>query len=371
MDTLDKLEQAKRVVVKIGSSLLVDPRCGSLRTEWLHGLAADIAEGREQGVEYLIVSSGAIAMGRRALSLRRKKLLLEQSQAAAAVGQIRLARAYVEALAPHGIVAAQILLTLDDNENRRRYLNSRATFATLLGQGVVPVVNENDTVTTDEIRFGDNDRLAAKVAVMTDSDLLILLSDVDGLYERDPKQDRNAKRIGCVRQISPKLEAMAGDAGTETSIGGMKTKILAAKTTMAAGCAMVITKGSYYRPISALKKKGQGTFFLPDRDPRTARKHWIASMSPKGKVHIDAGAVQALRNGKSLLPAGVVKVSGVFGRGEAIEIVSLDGKSIGSGLIRYTSKESDLIKGKKSSQIESILGYSGRAALVHRDDMAI
>ena len=371
MDAIGRLERAKRIVVKIGSSLLVDSGNGRIREHWLQGLAEDIAEGRRRGVEFLVVSSGAIALGRRALALNTRKFLLEHSQAAAAVGQIRLARAYEEVLAPHGIVAAQILLTLDDNENRRRYLNSRATFATLLDQGAVPVVNENDTVATDEIRYGDNDRLAARVAVMAEADLLVLLSDVDGLYSADPRHSPGAKRIEVVREITPQLTAIAGEAGTDSSKGGMRTKLLAAEMTMSAGCAMAIAKGSPYRPLKELKDGASCTWFLPERDPRSARKHWIAGMMPKGDVHIDAGAAEALRTGKSLLPAGVVKLSGDFGRGDPVQIVDPTGRPIGKGLARYTKDESELIRGRKSSEIEAVLGYSGRAALVHRDDMAV
>ncbi len=362
------LSNSRRVVVKIGSALLVaDNR---LRSEWLASLAEDVADLRKRGKDVVLVSSGSIALGRAALSLPAGTLALEQSQAAAAVGQIRLARAYEEALAPHGLTTAQVLVTLEDSANRRRYLNSRATLGQLLALGVVPIVNENDTVATDEIRYGDNDRLAAQIAVTIGADALVLLSDVDGFYSGDPRTNPEAKRFEVIERITPAIEAMAGDEGTGLSKGGMKTKLLAAKTAASGGAAMVITQGSPLNPLKVLEAGAPSTWFTPETDPRAARKRWIASMKPKGEVHVDAGAERALRAGKSLLPAGVAKISGTFGRGDPVYIVGPDG-GIGTGLARYTSDEATQIRGAQSSQIEAILGYPGRSALIHRDDMAV
>ncbi|WP_372840624.1 glutamate 5-kinase [Phaeovulum sp.] len=360
---------ARRLVVKIGSALLVDN--AGLRTDWLAALAHDVALARGRGADVILVSSGAIALGRRVLGLPAGVLTLEQSQAAAAVGQIRLARAYEEVLAPHEVTTAQILVTLEDTENRRRYLNSRATMETLLGLGVVPIVNENDTVATDEIRFGDNDRLAAQIAITIGADQLVLLSDVDGFYSANPKQDPTARRFDLVEHITPEIEAMAGEAISGNSKGGMKTKLMAAKTAVAGGCAMAIMEGSVTRPLSALAAGAKCTWFLPEGDPQAARKRWIAAMKPRGELRLDAGAVAALRLGKSLLPAGVVAVAGSFGRGDPVALLGPDGAALGKGLSRYTSAEARAIRGHKSGEIASILGYPGRAALVHRDDMVI
>lgn len=365
------LSNARRVVVKIGSALLVDKETGCLRSEWLHSLAEDVAWVRAQGADVILVSSGSIALGRGALGLGRSELALEQSQAAAAVGQIRLARAYEEALAPHDIITGQVLVTLEDSADRRRYLNSRATLETLLGLGVVPIVNENDTIATDEIRYGDNDRLAAQVAVTVGADRLILLSDVDGFYSANPAQDPDATRFDVINDITPEIEAMAGDAGSGLSKGGMKTKLMAAKVAVAAGCSMAITEGSPLNPLKTLESGAPVTWFTALGDPQVARKRWIASMKPRGEIFIDAGATRALRNGKSLLPAGISKVSGRFGRGDPVAILDGGGRKLGQGLSRYTSQESARIKGCQSDQIEAILGYPGRAALIHRDDMAI
>lgn len=363
------LSASKRIVVKIGSALLVDQ--GNLRAAWLHGLAQDVAWLRARGTDVVLVSSGSIALGRGVLDLPPGSLPLEQSQAAAAVGQIRLARAYEEALAPHGITAAQVLVTLEDSADRRRYLNSRATLEQLLSLGAVPIVNENDTVATDEIRFGDNDRLAAQIAVTVGADTLVLLSDVDGLYSANPADDPEATRFDTVDRITPDIEAMAGDAGSGLSKGGMKTKIMAARTATAAGCAMAITEGSVQRPLDALAKGANATWFTAQSDPQAARKRWIAAMKPRGSVTLDAGAASALARGKSLLPAGVCAVTGPFERGDSIALLDTDGNTIGTGLTRYASGEADQIKGHHTAQIEAILGYPGRAALVHRDDMAL
>ncbi len=365
------LTSAKRLVVKIGSALLVDRASGQLRNDWLHALALDVAWLKGLGADVILVSSGSIALGRGVLGLPATELALEQSQAAAAVGQIRLARAYEEALAPHGITTAQVLVTLEDSANRRRYLNSRATLEQLISLGVVPIVNENDTIATDEIRYGDNDRLAAQVAVTVGADQLILLSDVDGFYSANPSLDTNARRYDLIKQITPQLEAMAGDAGSGLSKGGMKTKLMAAKVAMAAGCAMAICDGFTDRPLTALSSGANATWFAPQDDPQAARKRWIGAMKPKGSVTIDAGAVRALGNGKSLLPAGVTDVTGDFGRGDPLTILGPDGAPLGSGLSRYTSPEADVIKGQRSGDIEAILGYEPRTALIHRDDMVL
>ncbi|KAJ56718.1 glutamate 5-kinase [Actibacterium mucosum KCTC 23349] len=365
------LTDAKRLVIKIGSALLVDRASGALRSDWLQGLAEDIAWLKSGGAEVVIVSSGSIALGRAVLGLPVGALALEQSQAAAAVGQIRLARAYEEALAPHAITTAQVLVTLEDSENRRRYLNSRNTLAQLLGLGVVPIVNENDTIATDEIRFGDNDRLAAQVAVTIGADQAVLLSDVDGFYTAAPSQDPAAKRFDVIAEITPEIEAMAGDAGSGLSKGGMKTKLMAAKTATGAGCALAITEGSPLRPLKALADGANATWFLPREDPQAARKRWIAAMKPRGSVRLDTGAVAALKQGRSLLPIGVTEVSGAFERGDPVEICGPDGAALGRGLTRYTSAEAGRIKGCQSRDIESVLGYPGRAALIHRDDMVL
>lgn len=362
------LSRIRRLVVKVGSALLVDRISGSLRSDWLKCLVDDIAGFRRRGVDVVLVSSGSISLGRAALGLPNGVLALEQSQAAAAIGQIRLARAYEEALAPHGLKAAQVLLTLEDSENRRRYLNSRATLDQLLRLGAVPVVNENDTVATDEIRFGDNDRLAARIAVTVGADTLVLLSDVDGFYSGDPRVNASVQRFDVIEKITPEIEKMAGDEGTGLSKGGMKTKLMAARTATSAGCAMAITKGTGIRPLTGLENGAAATWFTAEGDPQTARKGWIAAMKPKGEVIVDAGAVRALQTGKSLLPAGVTEVTGVFGRGDSVTIRGPDGV-FGKGLVRYTSSEAVLISGRRSGDIESVLGYPGRAALIHRDDM--
>ena len=365
------LSAAKRIVVKIGSALLVDKSNGKLRLDWLKSLTQDIVKLRKNNVEVVLVSSGSIALGRGVLNLGVTDLPLEQSQAAAAVGQIKLARAYEEAFEPHGVTTAQVLVTLEDSENRRRYLNSRATLSQLLSLGVVPIVNENDTVATDEIRFGDNDRLAAQVAATVGADILVLLSDVDGLYTANPQIDPAATRLSEIAKITPEIEAMAGDAGSGLSKGGMKTKVMAAKTATGAGCAMVITEGSIQNPLQALDKGANCTWFLAENDPQAARKNWIAAMKPRGTITVDAGAVGALSKGNSLLSAGVQAVSGDFMRGDPVEISGPEGTILGCGLCRYTAEEVDMIKGCQSDQIEKILGYEGRTALIHRDDMVI
>lgn len=364
------ISSARRLVIKIGSALLVDRKTG-LKNAWLTALAEDVAAAKRRGTDVIIVSSGSIALGRGVLGLPSGVLSLEQSQAAAAVGQIRLGRAYEEVLARHGLITAQVLVTLEDTENRRRYLNSRATMETLIGLGVVPIVNENDTVATDEIRFGDNDRLAAQIAVTIGADQLVLLSDVDGLYSANPVVDPTARRFDVIERITPQIEAMAGDPVSEHSRGGMKTKLIAAKTAVAGGCAMAIMQGAVDRPITALAQGAHCTWFIAQGDPQVARKRWIAAMKPRGTVQVDAGAMVALRAGKSLLPAGVTRVSGNFGRGDPVAIAGPEGEALGQGLARYSGDEAKAIAGRRSGEIARILGYAGRAALIHRDDMVI
>ena len=368
--TADRLAASKRLIVKIGSALLVDERTGEIRSDWLDGLGADIARLKARGTAVVIVSSGAIAVGRTHLGLKQNTLSLEHKQAAAATGQIRLAHAWQESLAALGITVAQILLTPSDTEERRRHLNARATIETLLQIGAVPVINENDSVATDEIRYGDNDRLAARVAQMISADTLVLMSDVDGLYDTDPRQNKNAQLIAEVVDITPEIEVMAGAAPAGYSSGGMVTKLEAAKIAMAAGCAMAITDGKPADALSRLESGGRCTWFLPNSEPLTARKRWIAGMvATVGAIIIDDGAVAALRAGKSLLPAGVTGVEGSFDRGDAIVVKTPDRRTIGRGLTAYSSADAALIMGRKSRDIEDILGYRGRDEMIHRDDL--
>ncbi len=365
------LTKAKRLVVKIGSALLVDRDTGALRVDWLQGLAQDVAWLRGQGIDVVLVSSGSIALGRGVLGLPASVLALEQAQAAAAVGQIRLAGAYEDVLAPHGITTAQVLVTLEDSADRRRYLNSRATLDQLIRFGVVPIVNENDTIATDEIRYVDNDRLAAQIAVTVGADHLILLSDVDGFYSANPAQDPAAMRYDQIDEITPEIEAMAGDAGSGLSKGGMKTKILAAKTALSSGCAMAICDGFAHRPLWALTQGAPVTWFTPKHSPEAARKKWIAAIKPQGEITVDQGAQKALMAGKSLLPAGVRDVTGNFERGDPVNILGPSGMTFATGLSRYDSDEAVKIIGKRTEEIEQIIGYEPRAALVHRDDMVL
>jgi glutamate 5-kinase len=363
---------ARRIVVKIGSSLLVDRASGELKASWLDTLASDIGTLAKAGKQVIVVSSGAIALGRHVLGFPRGQLELERSQAAAAVGQISLASAYQARFKAHGLIAAQILLTLGDTEERRRYLNARQTIDTLLAERAIPVVNENDTVATAEIRYGDNDRLSARVASMMSADCLVLLSDVDGLYTAPPGSSASARLIPEVRQITPEIEAMAGGAGTELSRGGMVTKIEAGKIALASGTHMVITSGTVEHPLRALGEGAPCTWLLAPSDPVTARKRWIAGqLEPKGMVEIDAGAERALLSGKSLLPAGVRHVEGSFERGDCVVIRTADGREIGRGLVAYAREDAVRIIGKRTSEIAAILGFAGRAALVHRDDMVL
>ena len=365
-------QRSRRIVIKIGSALLVDRASGRLKATWLNSIADDIAGLAAAGREGILVSSGAIALGRHVMGLPRGPLELEQSQAAAAVGQISLASAWQDVFRARGLTAAQVLLTLGDTEERRRYLNARRTMDTLIAHGAIPVVNENDTVATAEIRYGDNDRLSARVASMMSADCLVLLSDIDGLYTAPPAQDPSARRLDVVAAITPEIEAMAGDAGSELSKGGMVTKIAAARIAIGSGCHMIITSGKVLHPVQAIAAGAPCTWFLAPSDPVTARKRWIAgNLEPKGVVEIDAGAEKALMSGKSLLPAGVRRLEGGFERGDAVLIRSLDGREIGRGLVAYGRGDAELILGKKSSEIAGILGHDGRSELIHRDDMAL
>ena len=372
MSQTPTLSAFRRIVVKVGSSLLVDHAAGGLKREWLEGLAADIAELHKQGRDVLVVSSGAIALGRAVLGLPRGPLKLEEAQGAAAVGQIALARAWSEVLGAHGITAGQVLVTFQDTEERRRYLNARSTIDKLVEWRAVPVVNENDTVATSEIRYGDNDRLAARVATMVSADLLVLLSDIDGLYDKPPAPGNDAKLVPVVARITAEIEAMAGISASELSRGGMVTKIEAGKIATTAGTHMVIASGRVQNPLKRIAGGAPCTWFLTPANPVTARKKWIAgSLEPRGAVHIDAGAVRALRSGASLLPAGVVKVDGAFGRGDAVIVRGPDGAEIGRGLVAYDADDAEKICGRSSADVLSILGFTGRTAMIHRDDLAL
>ncbi|MBL1405287.1 MAG: glutamate 5-kinase [Hyphomicrobiales bacterium] len=369
------LKNFKRIVIKIGSALLVDRKTG-LKTSWLNSLITDIALLKRQGHEVLIVSSGSIALGRAILGLKQGRLKLEESQAAASVGQISLASSYLEALAKHNLVGGQILLTLGDTQERRRYLNARATIETLLKLGAVPIINENDSVATSEIRYGDNDRLAARVATMTTSNLLVLLSDIDGLYSAPPNENPNAKFIPVVKTITSQIEAMAGDVGTELSSGGMVTKIEAGKIATSAGTAMVITSGKKMHPIAALANDEKATWFKPSENPISAKRKWIAGqLEVSGKLFLDEGAIKALHSGKSLLPAGINKVSGDFKRGDIVAIIATSDSNVGieiaRGIVAYDAQEACKIVGHKSTEILDILGHTGRSEMVHRDDLVL
>jgi glutamate 5-kinase len=367
-----RLAEFRRIVVKVGSSLLVDAAAGRLNENWLASLVADLAALHGGRRDVLVVSSGAIALGRSVLKLPPGRLELEDSQAAAAVGQIALARTWAEALSRHGVTAGQVLVTLGDTEERRRYLNARSTIARLLEWRALPVINENDTVATTEIRYGDNDRLAARVATMVSADVLVLLSDVDGLYDAPPGAAVAATHIPRVERITPEIEAMAGAAGSDLSRGGMQTKIEAGKIVTASGTHMVIASGRVDHPLEAIAKGARCTWFLAAGNPVTARKKWIAgSLEPKGTLTIDAGAVTALRRGNSLLPVGVTRIEGDFARGDAVIIRGPDNAEIGRGLCAYDAEEAQKIKGRASADIDGILGYGGRAVMVHRDDLVI
>lgn len=372
MSNTPLLKNFRRIVVKVGSSLLVDSSASGLKRDWLASLAADVAGLHRQKCDVLVVSSGAIALGRAVLKLPPGALKLEDSQAAAAVGQIALARAWSEALGAHSLTAGQVLVTLGDTEERRRYLNARSTIAKLLEWRSVPVINENDTVATTEIRYGDNDRLAARVATMMSADLLVLLSDVDGLYDRPPIAGNGAKLVPIVARITPDIEAMAGASGSDLARGGMLTKIEAGKIVTTAGTHMVIASGRVLHPLQTIANGAACTWFLTPANPVTARKKWIAgSLEPRGALMIDAGAVRALRSGKSLLPAGVIKVEGGFGRGDAVIVRGPDGYEVGRGLVAYDAEDAERIKGRSSADVLLILGYTGRTEMIHRDDLVL
>src|SRR5438067_7788372 len=367
-----RLTDFRRIVVKIGSSLLVDAKGGRLNEKWLASLAADLAALHADKRDILVVSSGAIALGRTVLKLPAGELALEDSQGAAAVGQIALARTWTEALSRHRITAGQALVTLGDTEGRRRYLNARSSIDRLLQWRAVPVINENDTVATNEIRYGDNDRLAARVATMVSADLLVLLSDVDGLYDAPPGAGTGARHLPVVERVTPEIEAMAGAAGSGLSRGGMQTKIEAGKIATAGGTHMVIASGRIAHPLEAIAGGAPCTWFLTHGDPVAARKKWIAgSLEPKGFLTIDGGAVAALRRGRSLLPAGVIRVDGSFARGDAVIIRGPDGAEVGRGLVAYDAADAEKIKGRSSADIPSILGFSGRTEMVHRDHLVV
>lgn len=369
--TMQSLKKYRRITVKIGSALLVD-RASGLKRDWLYSLADDIGVLAQGGAEVLVVSSGAIALGRTILGLGKQALKLEESQAAAAVGQIALAGAWSDALGKGGLKSGQILLTLGDTEERRRYLNARATISTLLKMKAVPVINENDTVATSEIRYGDNDRLAARVATMMGADLLVLLSDIDGLYTAPPARDPQAKFIPVVDRITPDIEAMAGAAASELSRGGMRTKLDAGKIANAAGTAMIITSGTRLSPLMAIERGERATFFRPSANPVKGYKTWIAGqLEPAGRLTVDAGAIGALLSGKSLLPAGVKLVSGNFSRGDTVAILSPEGREIARGLVAYDAADAVRIAGLKTAEIETVLGYEARSAMIHRDDLVV
>jgi glutamate 5-kinase len=373
MSALADLSKSKRIVIKIGSALLVGKANGNVRHQWLGTLGADIAALRARGQEVIIVSSGAIAVGRRHLNLSSGKLRLEESQAAAATGMVRLAHAYQEVLATHDLTLAQVLITLDDSENRRRYINARNTLQTLLSLGAVPLINENDTVATDEIRFGDNDRLAARVAAMVSADMLVVLSHMDGLYDRDPTGNDNAIHIPLVKgELTPEIEAMAGALKSADGTGGMVTKLAAARIALGAGTGMVIANGTEEHPIQRIEAGSLCTWFVPTASPKSARKLWIAgSLKPNGSLIVDEGALVALLSGKSLLPAGITAIKGKFDRGDAITVCTASGAEIARGLVAYSVEDARKIIGKKTSEIENILGYRGRDEMVHRDDMVL
>jgi glutamate 5-kinase len=372
MSQTPAISSFRRIVVKVGSSLLVDQTAGGLKREWLEGLAEDIADLHQGGRDVLVVSSGAIALGRAVLGLPRGPLKLEEAQGAAAVGQIALARAWSEVLGARFMTAGQVLVTLQDTEERRRYLNARSTIDKLIEWRAVPVVNENDTVATSEIRYGDNDRLAARVATMMSADLLVLLSDIDGLYDKPPAPGNDARLVPVVSRITAEVEAMAGISASELSRGGMVTKIEAGKIATTAGTHMVIASGRVDHPLKRIAEGAPCTWFLTPANPVTARKKWIAgSLEPRGAIHIDAGAVRALRGGASLLPAGVTKIEGAFGRGDAVVVRGPDGAEIGRGLVAYDADDAEKIRGRSSADVLSILGFTGRTEMIHRDDLAL
>lgn len=373
MPASELLSSSKRVVIKIGSALLVDTNKSDLKQNWLTALAEDIQNLRQKNIDIIVVSSGAIALGRTRLGLIGKSLSLGEKQACAAAGQAALTRAYEDALAPLGYNTAQALLTLMDTEDRQKWLNARTALETLLGIGVIPIINENDTVATDEIRYGDNDRLAARVAQMMGADMLLLLSDIDGLYSADPRKNSTAKHIALIKDITPEIRDMGGDANSAAAVGtgGMASKISAADIAMNAGCHTIVTQGDVLRPISALINGARHSHFIAKTDPASARKQWISgALKPKGSIEIDAGAMKALQSGRSLLPAGIIGVKGTFQLGDAVSITS-DGTVIAKGLSAYSSADIEKLIGVKSDQISSILGYDNGKNIIHRDNLVM
>jgi glutamate 5-kinase len=371
-DSVARLTQARRIVVKVGSALLVDAESARVNRAWLESLVEDLLRLRRRGQRVVLVSSGAIALGRRRLGLKHGTLRLEESQAAAAVGQIRLAHAYKELLESHDVTVAQVLLTLEDSERRRRYLNARATLESLLELGALPVINENDTVATAEIRYGDNDRLAARVAQMIGADCLVLLSDVEGLYSADPNRAPGARFIHEVRQITPEIEAMAGRPSSQLGSGGMSAKIAAARIAVAAGCHLCIAAGAHRHPLQRIEDGADCTWFIPTASPAAARKQWIAgTLRPAGAITIDAGALRALLEGRSLLPAGVTGARGRFDRGDTVSVLAGDGTEVARGIVAYSDADAARIMGRKSSEIAELLGFRGRDEMIHRDDLVL
>jgi len=365
------LSEYRRLVIKVGSSLLIGSD-DKVHRGWLEGLAENIATLKSHGQEVLIVSSGAIAIGSTVLGINKRRARLEDLQAAAAAGQVQLVTAWQEALALHGIVAAQVLLTPEDTENRRRFLNARGTLEKLLDHSVVPIINENDTVATEEIRYGDNDRLAARVAQLVMADALILLSDVDGLYTADPGSGGAAEHIPEVRKITDEIQAMAGETRSDIGSGGMSTKVQAARIATHAGCSTVIASGAIERPLDALAAGGTCTIFRAEGTPAAARKQWLAgALEVCGELRLDDGAVSALNGGKSLLPVGVTEVVGNFRRGDVVTLVDAQGNELGRGLAEYSSDEATRLAGCHSEQIEERLGYRGRSVMVHRDELVL
>src|ERR1700683_5423627 len=371
-DSAAPLTQARRIVVKVGSALVVDAESARVNRAWLETLVDDLLRQLKRGQRVILVSSGAIALGRRRLGLKHGTLRLEESQAAAAVGQIRLAHAYKELLESHEVTVAQVLLTLEDSERRRRYLNARATLESLLELGALPVINENDTVATAEIRYGDNDRLAARVAQMTGADCLVLLSDVAGLYSADPNKDPNARFIHEVRSITPEIEAMAGRSASRLGAGGMSAKIVAARIAGASGCHLCIAAGAHKHPLRRIEEGADCTWFVATATPAAARKQWIAgTLRPAGAITLDDGALRALQEGSSLLPAGVTAACGRFDRGDTVSVLNSDGAEVARGIIAYSDSEGGKIMGRKSSEIAELLGFRGRDEMIHRDDVVL
>ena len=366
------IQKSKRIVIKIGSALLIDKNKGGLKNKWLETLALDICNLIKLKKEVVVVSSGSIALGKKQLELNTN-LTLDEKQAAAATGQISLAHAWKEVMQEHGLNVAQILLAPDDTETRRKHLNARATLIKLLELGVIPVINENDTVSTEEIKFGDNDRLAARVAQMCSADLLILLSDINGLYSSDPNKNKNATLVSEITEISREIEAMAGPAHSKISSGGMITKIEAAKISMNAGCHMIICDGRLDNPLLKLHdSQTVFSWFKAKDNPLNLRKQWISgALQVKGKITIDDGATKAITKGYSILPAGIVSTEGVYEKGDLIKIIDQNKTFIGTGLTHFNNSEVELIKGSKSENIETILGYRGKDEVVHRDDLVI